>query len=208
MRKHEFVPGEYYHIYNRGTEKRKIILDRQDLERFIRSLIEFNSLEPIGSIYELSFQADKLSTPSTKSKKLISIVAYCINPNHFHLILTPLLEKGIEKFMQRMAGYTRYFNEKYKRDGVLFQGKYKSKHISDNNYLLRLGAYVNMNNRAKFGTPTTKFSKSSLEEYCKNEKGICSCKIIRDQFKNGKEYLEFAKEAWRDSLERKAMLEI
>ena len=187
MRKHAFETGEYYHIYNRGVDKRKTFLNQYDLDRFLKSLVEFNTKEPIGSIYALSFEKHRFSSPTTKSKKLVSIIAYCVNPNHFHLLLTPLAEKGIEKFMHRIGGYTRYFNEKYKRNGALFQGRFKSKHIPDNNYLLRLGAYINMNNRDPFGNPTTKLSKSSLEEYTKNIKNICDTKIISGQFKNQKE---------------------
>jgi putative transposase len=204
MRNHKFVVGEYYHIYNRGVDKRNTFLDRYDLDRFLKSLVEFNTKEPIGSIYALKF-----STPTTKSKKLVSIIVYCVNPNHFHLLLTPLTEKGIEKFMQRIGGYTRYFNEKHKRTGALFQGKFKSKHIPDNNYLLRLSVYINMNNRnslSRLSSPTTKLSKSSLEEYIKNEKGICNTKIISEQFKNSEEYYEFALEAWQDTLEKKEIL--
>jgi REP element-mobilizing transposase RayT len=209
MRKHNFVIGEYYHIYNRGTDKRKIILNEYDLDRILKSIKYFNTLEPIGSIYEFSFQEEQLGSPTTK---LVSIIAYCINPNHFHLILTPLVEKGIEKFMQRIGGYTRYFNEKHKRNGVLFQGKFKSKHISDNKYLLHLSAYINMNNRDKCGNVIFKLSKSSLEEYTKCEKGnknnMCDTQIVLEQFKNGKEYLDFALEAWQDTLARKKALDL
>jgi len=200
--------GEYYHLYNRGTEKRDIIIDPYDLNRFMESILEFNTIEPIGSIYERSFIKNKLGAPTTKSKKLVSIISYCVNPNHFHFLLTPLVEKGVEKFMQKIGGYTRYFNEKYKRNGVLFQGKFKSKHIADNRYLVHLSAYVNMNNRDPLGTPTTKLSKSSLEEYTENKIGFCSSEIVLGQFKSGKEYLEFALESWKDILERKKALEM
>lgn len=205
MRKHKFIVGEYYHLYNRGTDKREIFLDQSDLERFKKSLIEFNTLKPIGSLYELQFH--KLSTPSTKSNKLVSIVAYCLNPNHFHLLITPLAENGIEKFMQKIAGFTRYFNEKYKRNGVLFQGKFKSKHINTNEYLLHVSAYINMNNRDKLGAPSTKFSESSLEEFTENIKGICDKEIILEQFKNSKEYKKFVLESWEYSQQLKNDLE-
>ncbi len=208
MRKHTFVIGEYYHIYNRGVDKRKTFMDKYDLSRFLKSLIEFNTEEPIGSIYSLSFQKEKLSSRTTKSNKLVSIITYCINPNHFHLILTPLAEKGIEKFMQRIGGYTRYFNEKHKRNGSLFQGKFKSKHIADNKYLLHLSTYVNMNNRNSLGSSTTKLSKSSLEEYTENEKGVCDTKIVLEQFRNPKEYKKFALESWQDTQNRKSELEM
>ena len=208
MRKHKFVVEEYYHIYNRGVDKRDTILDQHDLYRFLKSMTEFNVIEPIGSIYSLSFTKDKLSTPTTKSKKLVSIIAYCVNKNHFHFLITPLMEKGVEKFMQKIGGYTRYFNEKHKRNGALFQGKIKSKHISDNIYLLHLSTYINMNNRDAFGTPTTKLSKSSLEEYTENVKGICDIDIVLGQFKNKKEYLKFSLKSWQDTQERKKALDM
>lgn len=207
IRKHSFVIGEYYHVYNRGVDKRDLFLDLYDLQRFLQSLKDFNTIKPIGSIYELSFQKERLGSLATKSSKLVSIITYCLNPNHFHLILTPLSEKGIEKFMQRIGGYTRYFNEKYKRNGVLFQGKFKSKLIKDNDYLLHLSAYINMNNRNSLGSPATKLSKSSLEEYIKNEKGICNKDIVLEQFKNGKDYKRFALESWQDIQRRKNDLE-
>ena len=207
IRKHDFIEGEYYHLYNRGVDKRDIISDHQDLDRLFRSIIEFNQEETIGSIYENSFKKDSLGS---KASKLVTIVAYCINPNHFHLLVTPLVDNGIEKFMQRMGGYTKYFNERNDRNGSLFQGKFKSKHVDDNNYLLRLSAYVNMNNRDLLGSKASKLSKSSLEEYVDDdmEDGICDSSIVLDQFKNKKEYFEFAKEAWADSLERKKYLEM
>ncbi len=208
MRKHKFVIGEYYHLYNRGVDKRETIINQNDLNRFLESIQDFNVIEPIGSIYELSFIKNRLGTPTTKSK-LLSIVTYCVNPNHFHFLVTPLVEKGIEKFMQKIGGYTRYFNEKYKRNGALFQGKFKSKHIgTDNRYLLHLSAYINMNNRNSLGTPTTKLSKSSLEEYIENKKGVCDKKIILGQFQNSKEYLKFCLESWQDIQERKKALEM
>ncbi len=205
MRKHTFEIGEYYHINNRGTDKRDIVIDENDLNRFFQSLIEFNTEQPIGSIYENSFREEL----GSKTSKLVSIIVYCINPNHFHLILTPLVDKGIEKFMQRIGGYTKYFNERYERSGVLFQGKFKSKHISNNRYLLHVSAYVNMNNRDVLGSPTSKLSKSSFEEYIDNQIiGICNKDIVLDQFKTLKEYDKFAKESWKDICKRKADLKI
>lgn len=208
IRKHTFEIGEYYHIYNRGVDKREIILEEYDLDRFLESMKEFNTPEQIGSIYELSFIKNKVERSINKSRKLVSIVAYCVNPNHFHFLITPLVEKGIEKFMQKIGGYTRYFNEKYKRNGSLFQGTFKSKHVKDNEYLLHLSAYINMNNRDSLGGLTTKLSKSSLEEYTEDKKGICDTEIVLGQFENPKEYLKFCLKSWQDIQERKKALEM
>ena len=179
MRNHIFEIKKYYHVYNRGTDKRDIILDNEDLKRFMQSLIEFNTIDPIQSIFQQHLKKKLKFSSSTTKKSLISIIAYCINKNHFHLLITPLVDKGVEKFMQRIGGYTRYFNEKYDRTGSLFQGRFKSKIIEDNNYLLTLSAYINFNNRKESGVLISEFSKSSLEEYTQIEiKGFCDKEII------------------------------
>jgi REP element-mobilizing transposase RayT len=208
MRNHIFEIGQYYHVYNRGSDKRNIILDKEDLDRFIQSLIEFNVEDPIQSIFQQHLKKKiNFSSPTTK-KPLVSIIAYCINGNHFHLILSPIVEKGIEKFMQKIGGYTRYFNEKYNRSGVLFQGKFKSKNITDGNYLIQLSSYVNFNNLDENFKEIYPFSKSSLSEYTeKNTKEICNKEIILNNFKNKKDYLNTAKSLWLETLKRKEEVE-
>ncbi len=205
IRNTNFVEGEYYHIYNRGVEKRDIFEDKQDLDRFIQSIEEFNTKEPIGSLYENSFVKDKLGG---KASKLVSFVAYCLNPNHYHFIITPLIEGGIEKFMQKLGtGYTMYFNNRQKRSGVLFQGKFKSKYIDSNEYLLKLSSYVNFNNCDENGKVKNKLSVSSLEEYVRHsDLNFCDKSIILEQFRSRKEYKEFALESWKDACKNKKEL--
>jgi putative transposase len=200
MRKHSFEIGFYYHIYNRGVDKRSIIEDKKDLDRFIQGLDLFNNEEPIGSIFEYNFKKNKLRS---KAPKLVEILAYCVNPNHYHFILTPIKENGIEKFMQRIGGYSKYFNEKYKRSGALFQGKFKSKLIEDENYLKKLSSYVNMNNRDLDGVKVFELSKSSLEEYIGKESGLCDVKTVLDLFKDKKDFFEYVKLSWQETLDKK-----
>ena len=112
MRKEYLVEGEFYHVYNRGVDKRTIFLDGNDFDRFLQSMKEFNSDDPIGSIYENSFRG----SIRKKQKKLVDFIAYCLNPNHYHFILKQSSEKGIERFMHRLGmGYAKFFNNKYKR---------------------------------------------------------------------------------------------
>lgn len=206
MRKTPFVTGEIYHIFNRGTDHRDIIKDVFDRQRFLQSMEEFNVVEPIGSIYAQQF--NQLSTPTTKSDKpkerLVNIVAYCINPNHFHLILEQVAEKGIEKFMQKLGGgYTRYFNERHKRTGVLFQGKFKAVHVDSDEYLLFVSAYVNLNDRIH-GAPKDMVYSSWNEYMGKNDdKDRCSKGIILDRFKNREEYRKFAEDVARETKRRR-----
>lgn len=212
IRKAPFVTGEYYHIYNRGVDKRIVFTDEDDLNHFFQSMEEFNVLEPIGSIYQNSFQRFKGSAP--KSEKLVNFIAYCLNPNHYHFILTPVVDKGIEKFMQKLGtGHTNYFNNKYDRNGALFQGRFKAVHINTNEHLLHSSAYVNLNDRVhkldqlRSRTPKLVKSQSSFAEYIgenKRRKDFCSKDIIVDQFKNKKEYQKFAESSLADILERRA----
>lgn len=200
MRKTSLVTGEYYHVYNRGVDRRTIFQDGGDLDRFYESIHQFNCVEPIGSIFLNSFSKDKV-----KEKKLVEIISYCLNSNHYHFILLQASKNGISEFMKRLSGgYTQYFNTKHKRSGALFQGKFKSNHIDSNEYLLHASAYVNLNNRFK-GEPS-RLSKSSWDEYVGQvDGGICNTGIILDQFKNRKYYKEFALSSLEDIISRKEL---
>ncbi len=197
MRKVPFVEDEYYHIYNRGVDKRSIFEDYNDLERFFQSIKEFNSIEPIGSIFENSFDKTRI-----KQDKLVEIVCYCLNPNHFHFVLKQFVESGISEFMKRLGGYTWYFNNRHKRNGALFQGRFKSNHIDSNEYLLHVSAYVNLNNR--FSGKSHRLSKSSWDEYLGKENDcICNPDIVLGQFKDTKTYQKFAIFSLEDIIRRK-----
>src|SRR3989344_6525099 len=202
MRNILFTENKYYHIYNRGTDKRDIFMDDEDYTRFLLSIEDFNVLNPIGSIYENSFAKEYSGHKISKQKPLVNFIAFCLNPNHYHFILQQATEKGIEKYMHRLGtGYTKYFNNKYKRGGVLFQGKFKAINIDSNEYLLRLSAYINLNYLVhKLGSSA---SKSSWNEYIATQKGICNKRIILNQFKNVDEYKNFATDSLKDILERK-----
>ena len=195
-----FVEGEFYHIYNRGVDKRIVFSDAYDIKRFLQSMEEFNTLRPIGSIYENSFvQKSKLSSSTAK---LVNVVCFCLNPNHFHLLLEQVAKKGIEKFMHRLSGgFTQHFNFRNQRSGSLFQGRYKAKHIDSNEYLLHVSAYINLNNRVHKLSSST--AKSSWNEYVEKEKGLCAKNIVLDQFKNPKDYKQFALDSLIYMQERK-----
>ena len=145
MRKQPIVTGEYYHIYNRGVDKRDIFNSKKDLQRFVESIIEFNVAETIGSIRDLK---SKKTAPMAlgKGKALVAFIVYCLNPNHFHFVLKQLVDDGIAKFMQKLqAGYTSYFNLNHSRTGALFQGTFKSCHIGNENYFNKIIGYTNKN---------------------------------------------------------------
>jgi len=209
-RKEAFENGEFFHVYNRGVDKRIIFTDEYDIRRFFQSVVEFNTPQPIGSLYESSFRRLGGETPKFEGK-LVNIIAYCLNPNHFHMLLEQAMDGGISEFMKRLGGgFTNYFNNKYKRSGSLFQGVFKDVHIDTNEYLLHVSAYVNLNDHVhKLGGETPKLveSMSSWKEYTdKRIEGICEKEIILGQFRNMNEYKEFALASLESILKRKEEL--
>jgi len=199
-----FANEEFYHIYNRGVDKREIFLDDFDYVRFLKSMREFNVIKPIGSLYEKNFR-DREAAPGVRppiggrtpkshsSSNLVQIIAYCLNPNHYHIILKQNRDGGISEFMKRVGGgYTGYFNKKYKRSGSLFQGRFKAIHIDSNEYLLYLSAYVNKNNFIHQYQNKDDWKYSSWLDYVGKRNGnLCKKELILNQFKNKKEYQEF-----------------
>lgn len=210
MRKIQFVNGEYYHLFNRGVDKREIFLDRRDLDRFFQSMSEFNTLIPIGSIYAASFRKNSpLRNLVSKTGRLVDFICYCLCPNHYHFILRQSADRGIEKFMHRLGlGYTNYFNKKYQRSGSLFQGTFKANHIDSDAYLLYASVYVNLN--YKVHQLTNKLFSSSWGDYIqsKGKEKFCETDIILGQFTNISEYKNFAENAVIIAHERKELEKI
>lgn len=210
MRKTALVKDEYYHVYNRGVDKRVVVEDKEDFERFILAINQFNREDSIGSIFQNSFRLKKNASLSTPTTKLVTFVAYNILDNHFHFILRQESDNGISKFMQKLlGGYTRYFNEKHKRSGSLFQGKFKSIHIHDNEYLKHLSAYVNLNHRVhKLSSRSTKYKDaSSWDGYIEKREGtvVCEQSVVLDQFSSTKSYEKFALSTLEEIKKRKIM---
>jgi len=203
MTRPRFANGEFYHIYNRGVDKRPIFSRQSDIHRFLESIDVFNSINPVGSIFENTFVINKRKS---KTQKLVNIICYCLNINHFHLMLEQLADGGISEFMKRVGiGYTKYFNAQERRSGVLFQSKFKAVHVDSNEYLLRLNSYINLNNRIN-SSLGHRMSKSSWEEYIGiEETSFCAKGIILKQFRSIKEYKEFALDALQNIKEHKRL---
>ncbi len=141
IRKVNFIKGEYYHIYNRGNSKQKIFRDKQDYEYFLYLLFLSNE----NKKFKISFlESDVYKTK--RESQVVAIGAYCLMPNHFHIIITEMNKEGISKFMHKVSsGYAHYYNKKYKRTGSLFEGKFKSQYIDTDNYLKYLFSYIHLN---------------------------------------------------------------
>jgi putative transposase len=146
-RKFEFATDEFYHIFNRGTEKRKIYLNVKDYNRFLALLYICNSDKSIN----IRDQFPKgLSSGEIKNfdrgEQLVAIGAYCLMPNHFHILIKEIVENGISRYMGKLStAYSMYFNKKYTRTGKLFENKFKAEHADEDEYLEYLFAYIYLN---------------------------------------------------------------
>jgi len=145
------VQDEIYHIYNRGVEKRVVFLEDRDYVRFIHNLFEFNDTAPALNLYYKSQSYEvglrKIAEEMrTKRNLLVELLAFCLMPNHYHLMLKSKTPNGVTEFMRKIGtGYTNYFNQKYERVGPLFQGKYKSTRIVEEAHFIHLPYYIHLN---------------------------------------------------------------
>ena len=151
----EFVPDAYYHLYNRGVEKRTIFLDDRDRAVFISYLKTY--LLPKGTDALQAILANPESSYKEKGRALkllrlnnfadtLTLLAYCLMPNHFHFLVKQTEATTIDQFMNSFGvRYSMYFNRKYRRVGGLFQGVYKAVRVTSDEQLLHLSRYIHSN---------------------------------------------------------------
>lgn len=134
---------DLYHVLSRGVEKRKIVMDDRDRARFIHDLFVMNDSHIVRHISQPGRDTDDFSRPR---KLLVHIHAFCLMGNHYHLLLSEVVEGGISKFIQKLnMGYTKYFNERHHRSGALWQGKHKKVLIERNTHFLYIPYYIHLN---------------------------------------------------------------
>jgi putative transposase len=135
----QYVKGGIYHIYNRGIEKRTIFTDEKDYEVFLSYLED--ALHP-----KIPAKSKGSTHKIKKFTKEIELLSFCLMPDHFHLLVKQLNDRGIDTFMQSiLVRYTMYFNRKHKRSGTLFQGKYKAALVLNDPHVLHVSRYIHLN---------------------------------------------------------------
>jgi len=148
---------KFYHILNRGVDKRKVFLSRGDYIRFVHDLWKFNDTQRTDTNFSRQLlhlssaplQMKDVRRPSFDERSgegLVKVHFFCLMPNHYHLLLSPVVENGISLFIKKLnGGYSKYFNEKYERVGALWQGKYKSVPIETDRHFLYIPYYIHFN---------------------------------------------------------------
>jgi putative transposase len=211
------APGEYYHLYNRGARHQTLFRDKGDWHRFLFNILYFQSEKRFSNVSrfaktfspELGFTLPIDIIEEVLKLRSVELVAFCLMPNHFHLIVKEGEELGIATYMQRVIGaYTRYFNTKYETSGHVFQGPFKEVRVKDNNQLLYLSTYVHRNPRELKGWKGREFEYpwSSLQDFTKANRwgGLILPDIIVGQFDTTKDsnYADFVKTSPAKTLEK------
>jgi len=166
----QFVKGAYYHIYNRGCNRENIFFENENYEFLIRKFRK---------------QSFKFSA---------TFIAYCLMPNHYHLLLRQDGDIPLNEFIQHVFNsYTKAINVRQKRSGTLFEGKFKALVVDDNNYLTHVCRYIHRNPiEAKLVDDIEKWRYSNYLEWIgkRNDK-LVDREFVGWYFKDGKEYVDF-----------------
>ncbi len=175
----QFIENGFYHLYNRGVEKRDIFVEDQDYNVFLGYLKKYlnpgKGSDPLQDAHSLSREID--------------LISFCLMPNHFHFLVRQNTINGITKLMRAICtNYVMYFNKKYDRVGTLFQGKYKGILIDNDTYLLHLSRYIHLN-PVGMGSDPKSYPYSSYSYYLgtKNAEWL-KPKEVLDFFKSARRY--------------------
>ncbi len=181
-RKEQFANDEIYHVILRGLDDNLIFKDTNDYYRGIFSIYEFNNAKPVEirkrrqarhKEKKKEKSGDPFSAVPEKRDRFVDVLCFCFMPNHIHLLLKQLKDEGITRFMRKVgAGYGRYFNTKHKRKGYVFQNRFRSVYIEDDDQLRTIFNYIHANpisliepDWKESGIKDMDKTKSFLEDY-------------------------------------------
>lgn len=132
-----YAPDNHYHVYGRGIDKRVTFLDDRDFRVFLSLLKQYLSPED---------SQDKYGRPIKSLHGAVELNAFCLMPNHFHLLIYQFDQKGMQRLLQRlMTSYVMYFNKRHKRNGNLFYGSYRAVNIGTDEQLMHISGYIHLN---------------------------------------------------------------
>jgi len=187
-----FANDQFYHVFNRGVEKRTTFIDRRDYNRFIDSLDYYQERDQ-----HVRFSFKNRLPDFNKNKSygplLAEIISYCLMPNHFHLLLKQVADNGITIFLSKLGNsYTKYFNTRYRRVGPLFQGSFKAVRIESDEQLIHVSRYIHLNPLIDYLTKDLQaYTYSSYLEHMGIKEGFCHKKYITNNFPSSEAYRQF-----------------
>lgn len=152
-----FTPGEFYHIFNHSIASIPIFKGTRENEIFLEAMKFY--LQPKPPTKFSIYRKGRQGFPIDLNQKIVTIINYCIMPDHFHFTLREEKEGGIKQFIQRLSNsFAHYFGIKYKRRGHVFEDKFKAVHIDTEEQLVHLSRYIHLN-------PVTSYLVENPEDY-------------------------------------------
>lgn len=190
-----FLTNNFYHIFNRGVEKRKTFLHNRDYGRFLQTVYyyQFGGPKPKLSTYT-RFRLQNFN----QNPKIVEINCYCLMPNHFHLLVKQIKDGGIHEFMSKLLNsYTKYYNTKHDRIGPLFQGQFKAVPIKNEFQLVQLSRYIHLNPLVSDVTKEYEnYAYSSYPDYINSsvDHFITIASQVLSNFKSSQDYKDFVRD--------------
>ena len=196
------VSGEFYHLFNRSINREPILKWEKNCQRALATfdLYRFSN-SPVRLSYFLSLGFEKrvelMSELEKGDKKHLEIIAFCLMPNHYHLLLKQISQNGIRNFLSLFQNsYTKYFNTRHNRRGPIFQGEFKAVRVETEEQLVHLSRYIHLNPHSSYVVKSIKdlenYPWSSLPDYLgKQKQSFVEKEVILNLFRDKKEYRKF-----------------
>lgn len=200
-----FLSGEIYHIVSRGSNKDRIFITNRDYRRFTKGLAYYRFDGPKPSFSKLS-KLQLLGMEPKLTSKFVEIFAYCLMPNHIHLLVRQLKDGGASNFMRQLLNsYAKYFNTKHKHSGPLFENRFRAIQIESDEQFVHVSRYIHINSIVShIADSLENYPWSSYADYMRGESQLCSVAEVLNYFGSPHKYREFLKDqmSYGESLEQ------
>ncbi len=200
FRKDPLITNHIYHIFNRGVNKGEIFYDDDDYRHLYLTAIHYKnnntkfSYEKLVGLNDTGSLREPLGKSGLPFNPKVQILAYCLMPNHFHLLLKQLEDRGITWYLQHVINsYVHYLNVKHDRSGPLFQGRFKNVLIESDEQLIHVSRYLHLNPLVSNLTSDLKsYPWSSFNKYIGNaDDELCDIDLVSEFFKSTEGYEQF-----------------
>lgn len=190
-RKTPLITGNFYHLFNRSIYRQPILSNKRDAELFLDSIYYYTQAKPPTkfSYYRKSPNA----YPADLTNKLVTVISYCLMPNHFHLTVRQDEENGIKTFLQRVLNsFSHYYRKKYEGHGPLFESVFKAVRVETDEQLVHLSRYHHLNPvTSHLVEHPADYKFSSYNTYIKGSKLFIDTSFVLSHFKTPKQYEDF-----------------
>lgn len=200
-RKVIFANQQFYHVFNRGIDRRPTFTNKREYERAIEAIIFYQFVKPpirLSKYLTLPTAAREAIMHSLQKNHphLCEIISFCLMPNHFHFLLKQKVYKGIPTFTSNFTNsYSKYFNVRHQRIGPVFQGIFKAVLVETDEQLIHLSRYIHLNPVTSYIIKPEELENylwSSYQEYIKTAtKQLSSPDIVLNQFPSREAYKKF-----------------